>query len=318
MTNHDVDERLQQHADRWRAKDFAAPPIDPMLEVAVGRRSRGRWLAVAASLLVVASVAAVPLLRGAADHAKPVTAAQPSPIPSSIVQGGKTLGYVGEEQWSDPVLDESDPRVVWVYASVTGGPVCRVTPVAQVSTETANSVSVVVATYAAETPTPSSGTQIACTDDLPAPARLKVVLQAPLGSRTLIDAFTDEPRTVLDPATVLKPSYLPDGYTAGPVTWDAKVAGAAMRTYEGPGGNTFTVTVGPASVNKPIQNVIDHVTVRGHPATVSVDSGFAQDILIAWSEDATHAVAVYQMSAYDPSHPALSAAELEQVANSLQ
>jgi hypothetical protein len=48
-----------------------------------------------------------------------------------------------------------------------------------------------------------------------------VTLAQPLDARALIDAKDGATRHVLDPATVLKPSYLPAGYTGGQATWFA-------------------------------------------------------------------------------------------------
>ncbi len=46
--------------------------------------------------------------------------------------------------------------------------------------------------------------------------------------------------------------------------------------------------------------------------------GFEQDMLVAWSEDATHAVTVYQMSYYEKAHPPLTTDQLVWIANSLR
>ena len=64
--------------------------------------------------------------------------------------------------------------------------------------------------------------------------------------------------------------------------------------------------------------VLEHTTVRGHPATVSHDPGFDEDILIAWAEDATHAASVYQMRNLNETHPSLTADQLLGIANSLR
>ena len=82
-------------------------------------------------------------------------------------------------------------------------------------------------------------------------------------------------------------------------------------------GSTLTITVGSASVNRALTRVLEHTTVRGHPATVSYDPGFEEDILIAWDEDATHAASVYQIGNYDEKHPSLTADQLLRIANSL-
>jgi hypothetical protein len=79
MTTDDLDERLRSHGDAWRARDVDAPSLDAMLDVATGRRMRWQpWLAVAAGVLVVAAVAAIPIARHA-QHDNTPAAASPTP-----------------------------------------------------------------------------------------------------------------------------------------------------------------------------------------------------------------------------------------------
>jgi hypothetical protein len=156
-----------------------------------------------------------------------------------------------------------------------------------------------------------------CPDSGLPSAQLTVTLSQPLDARALIDAKDRATRHVLDPATVLKPSYLPAGYTGGQATWFADRPATATRRYQGPGGS-LDLTIGPAALNSPMAHVIEHATVRGHPATVSNDRAFEHDIRIAWNEDATHAVTVYQMSCYKKAHPPLTADALLRIANSFR
>jgi hypothetical protein len=194
----------------------------------------------------------------------------------------------------------------------SAGTYCGVSPVARVVSQTPSAVTIAVGKYAA----PVSGPNPACVDIYRAPARLKVTLAQPLAARSLVDAHDGASRQVLDPASVLKPSSLPGGYTGGQPAWDVEHPGAAVRTYQGPGGS-LTVTVGGASLNRPAEHIIEQTTVRGHAASVSNTPGFEDDILIAWDEDATHAATVYQMSRGEKSHPPLTAEQLVQIANSL-
>ena len=166
-------------------------------------------------------------------------------------------------------------------------------------------------------PKPKPGEGVGCPAVGLGAVRLTITLAQPLGTRRLVDAYDGTARQVLDPATVLKPTYLPDGYTGGQATWATQPPGVAAREYQGPGASLI-VTVGSAALNRHDEHSIEHTTVRGHPATVSNYRGFEQDILVAWSEDATHAVTVYQVSDYEKAHLPLTADQLVRVANSLR
>lgn len=328
MSDQHLDERLARAGERFRADQSEPPSLESMLDVATRPQHRARRrLAVAASVLAVAAIAvAVPLSRTSRGGHHPSGPAA-GPPPPTIMRGHTTLHYVGDEAWKDPVLDESSVNNVYVYAEVqpggtaSWGTYCTVQPVARIVSQTATSVAVAVGKYAAP-PSSDPAAAAGCYDIKLGPARVTVVLAQPLGTRSLVDAHNGAARRVLDPTTVLKPSYLPAGYTGGQPTWADESssrgsAGAAVRTYQGP-GSLLTITVGPTSLNRPMSRVIEHTTVRGHPATVSYHPGFAQDILIAWNEDATHAASLYQMSSYNRRQLALTADRLLRVANSLR
>jgi hypothetical protein len=189
------------------------------------------------------------------------------------------------------------------------------TATARVTAETTTSVTIAVSKYAIRPP--KSGT-FGCLSILRAPIPLTIRLNEPLGSRHLVDAKNHVVPKVLDPRTVLKPTYLPPGYTGGQPTWANKSDTETQRYYRSSRGDLI-ITVGAASLNKPIRKVLKHTTVRGHPATVSFDSGFAYDLRIAWNEDSTHAVTLYQISRYKDSQGlGLTADQLITIANSLR
>jgi hypothetical protein len=235
---------------------------------------------------------------------------------------GRILRYAGDGPWRDPVLSEDDPNMVYVYADQAGpiaswGPYGQCTPIARAVSQTASAATVAVAIYAQPLPKPAPGTEIGFSGRGLAAVRLEVDLAEPLGTRSLIDAHDGVTHVVLDPATVLKPSYLPAYYTGGQATWAGIPRQGATRQYHGP-GSSLTVEIGPASLNRSAEHIIEHTTVRGHPATVSNTPGFEQDILIAWNEDATHAAALYQTSRSKEAHPPLTAEQLVRIANSLR
>ena len=62
---------------------------------------------------------------------------------ATIEHAGKVLRYVGDGPWRDPVLDEDDPSIVYLYADQNGGTAswgsyCQATPVARVVSQTAS------------------------------------------------------------------------------------------------------------------------------------------------------------------------------------
>jgi hypothetical protein len=236
-------------------------------------------------------------------------------------RAGKILHYAGDAPWRDPVLSEDDPNMVYVYADqlsgiASGGRYGECMPIARAVSQTASAVTVAVTIYAQPLPKPAPGTEIGFGPGL-ALVRLEVDVSEPLGTRSLIDAHDGVTHVVLDPTTVLKPSYLPADYTGGQATWAGVPRHGATRQYHGP-GSWLTVEVGPASLNRSAEHIIEHTTVRGHPAVVSNSPGFEQDILIAWNEDATHAARLSQTSRYEEAHPALTAEQLVRIANSLR
>ena len=313
MGDQDVDEPLARSGQR---PGQAAPSPGP-----VRPRNRARpWLALAAAVIVVVGIAVVVRMAASSGNGHP---SGPAAGPSTTGHSGKIRRYAGESPWHDPVLDETHPNVVYIFADTNGGIAswgvyCQSSPVARIVSQTASAVTIAVSEYAVLLPTtyPGATGGFCLAGGLPS-AQLTVTLAKPLDARALIDAKDGAARHVLDPATVLKPRHLPAGYTGGQATWFADRPGTAARRYQGPGGS-LEVTIGPASLNKPMAHVIEHTTVRGHPATVSNDRGFEQDIRIAWDEDAAHAVTVYQMSYYEKAHPPLTADQLLRIANSLR
>jgi hypothetical protein len=318
MTTEELDERLRSHGDTWRRQDYAPPSLDGMLDVAVhrGRRPWRPLLAVAASVLVVAGVAAIPIIRHAQHRKAPAAVAAPAPLPATIRRNGSTFTRAGAEAWKFPVLDEHDPAVVWIYAEVQGGPSCTFEPIAHVVSETADSVSVEVATFAPD-PRPSTP-QICHSIKLP-PKRLQVTLQAPLGSRQLVDASTGTAQDVLDPAAVPTPQFVPAGYEAAPLMWSGtnsgKFPGVATRAYQAGANTQLEIDVGPSSeLGKVGDVVLDRPTVRGHPAIVWQSAHFDDLTCLTWTERATRTFRVCSAGSPAP----LDAATLVRVADSLR
>jgi len=323
MNDQDLQNRLARAGEHYRRHPGELPDLDAVLDAARHEQHRHRvWLTTAAAAIGVVGVVVAVQLTGH-DRNRPSTAqSSVQTPPTSIQHSGKTLTYVGEEVWSKPVLDESNANKVIVYADVNGGTskwgeYCGTgtTAVARVVSQNATAVRIAVAKYAVGM---TNNGPIACADTFRLPVPLTVTLAQPLGDRPLIDATHDVPRKVLDPKTVLKPTDVPTGYTGGQATWSSDVTGAAERYYHG-SRSDLTFTFGSASLSKPLQHIVRHATVRGHDATVSYSGGFSEDIQIAWNEDSTHAVALYQMGHDQKGElAALSADQLIQIANSIR
>lgn len=237
------------------------------------------------------------------------------------MQNGKTLTYVGEEVWSRPAIDESAPNSVIVFASVDAGTAswghyCTIgtTAIGRVVAETDTAVTIAVSKYAIRPEPPTT----ACVGIARGPIPVAVAINKPLGHRKVVDAMSHVARNALDPRTVLKPGNLPPAYTGGQATWVDDLQTTAQRHYRGPKGDLI-VTVGPASLNKPLPNIVKRTTIRGHSATVPFTTGFAYDIQIAWNEDCARAVTLYQVSRYGNSQGlGLDADQLIEIANGLR
>jgi len=323
MNDQDLQNRLARAGEHYRRHPGELPDLDAVLDAARHEQHRHRvWFTTAAAAIGVVGVVVAVQLTGH-DRNRPSTAqSSVQTPPTSIQHSGKTLTYVGEEVWSKPVLDESNANKVIVYADVNGGTskwgeYCGTgtTAVARVVSQNATAVRIAVAKYAVGM---TNNGPIACADTFRLPVPLTVTLAQPLGDRPLIDATHDVPRKVLDPKTVLKPTDVPTGYTGGQATWATVRTAIAQRNYNGPGGK-ITLTTGSAALNSPLRHIIKHTTIRGHSATVSYEFRFPYDIQIAWNEDRTHAVTLYQTSAHqDASHAALTAEQLIKIANSIR
>src|SRR6266536_3320077 len=174
-------------------------------------------LTIAVTILVVAGIAVGVPLAVSSRHRH---SAEPAGVPSTIHRGGTALRYAGDESWSEPVLDEARSNAVYVWAGQSGGTAkwgsyCQSTPIARVVSQTRAAITVAVATYAQPLPPkPKPDEDVGCPAIGLGAVRLAISLAQPLGARRLVDAYDGAAREVLDPATVLKPTYLPEGLVA--------------------------------------------------------------------------------------------------------
>lgn len=179
-------------------------------------------------LVLAASVAAISLSARAPGMGPAAAATTP---PASIEVDGKTVPSAGVVPWSNAVADDADPRVITISAS---GSVpnrttwfCTLSQWRAAAVETATSVRIEVRGYAVPLDPDAY-----CNASNPPPHAVRITLDAPLGTRTLIDVSTMRPQPVLDAADVPVITVLPSLDTQT-VTWDQE-SKIATRTYADP------------------------------------------------------------------------------------
>jgi len=145
---------------------------------------------------------------------------------------------------------------------------------------------------------------------------LRVTLDAPLGARTVRDEIAADKSPVVpgDPTDFPTPTHLPPGFVATTSEPPSAASGRDFgeRTYQR-GDDTLIVQVGPpgADLEEPLDQVLRHVEVDGHRATLTGDGS---EQVLRWSEGASgrvRQVVFYQGRDY------LSVDELVRVARSL-
>ena len=190
-----------------------------------------------------------------------------------ITVSGSSVPYAGLVPWANAVTDPAQPGVIDVYADgdsihtkafLCGLPTERVHVV-----ETATSVTVSILGFAR----PFRGM---CAGVGHTPQLQQVVLTAPLGARTLIDAATGTSHRVLDPASVPTVGALPTGFHALPITWDEST-GLTRRTYFDTPTRTLRTRIinltvaAPAALSAaapPEGSVIGTTPINGIPSTI--------------------------------------------------
>lgn len=266
-----IEDRLRAHAAQARAGEPPAPPFDTALDAAiVPRRARPiTWLAIAAAVLLLAGVAAVIVVRPWTGPTQPGASTRIEPITN--------LGFSGA------VLKPGDPRTVYVLVeSGSGADECTpMNPQAAATAQTAKSVTI---TVSGDIRVPASAPRtgyfgFSCSGSGEY-VQVPVLLTAPIGHRTVIDAASKKAQPVLDPTTVPTPGSVPDGYSAEPVTWDLDAPQAlpsatsitsagwpGLRRYRH-GDDVLDVRVGTAKVLGAPSGTGPRLTVNGQPASI--------------------------------------------------
>jgi hypothetical protein len=204
-----------------------------MIAVTAPHRHPSRWLATAATILIVAAVAAGPvLLHRAAKHANP--AANTQQVPKSITVNGQPAPLLGELSWTYAITDPADPRTIYVYAASAGLGNCGPHSLRAFVTGTDDdAVSVTVAGFRI----PGCGGDVHYSGTSPVP----VALPTTLGTRIATDRGAT--RTLLHAEAKPFLRSVPSGYEARAPQW-MPLQGAAPAVNDGYIVETYTAAHG--------------------------------------------------------------------------
>lgn len=221
--------------------------------------------------------------------------------------------------WSDP----QEPAALFVYAGSASAPGrCADYAAVRVAEQDEETVVLDADRYAPAAPPPPDH---ACTAIGHPPQQHRLDLGIPLDGRRVVDTDGQE-LEVIDTGKLLVPTALPDGYRR-PGAFQAGAGfggngdGVALHTYAGPGSGTqIEIHQGlsekvPGS-DEPVHPsvVLDRPAVRGHPAVVTVTTGFDDLTCLRWRESDDLAVSVCSRGAPAP----LDGDQLQSVAASLR
>lgn len=296
MNDLDLDTRLSQYGEQWR-NDFTPPPMPAVTEAtAAGGRRWIKPLAIAAAVILIPTIAVVAVNTINRDPVRVTAGGGPSgtvsgapktdtvsEIPKTYEYNGQTLQLKATTQWTDPTLEKAGSNVLYVYAGANSGKVdqCTALTVAFVAEQTAESVTVVTADYGPDT----ASTPATCVAIGYPPYRLKVELSEPLGTRELLDE-AGQVRPPFDLSTFPTLSYVPDGYTSGPVS-PGNGPGIVQQTFTA-GEGVLIVQAGPRQQQTQTyqKEVLATPTINGHKAEVYQSAGFPGNRTISWQRDA--------------------------------
>jgi hypothetical protein len=176
-------------------------------------------LVAAGALTLIGAAAVLALSVGGSDPTRALPTNNPTPFPLTIHRNGKTFNAMLHGGIEAAATDEKDPRLLYVFVvdqSKVKDPNCRgLYPTAGVTRSDAKSVTVDTAVYIERRQV--KGPQL-CGYEVRGYLRLPVRLDAPLGSRRLLDRLRGNPVQVLDASTIPTPRYVPPGYRLEPVT----------------------------------------------------------------------------------------------------
>ena len=284
------------------------------------RRRRWGVMQVAVSAVAVVVIAggallAVRLVGGADDQATGAGVGRP---PAELMINGKTV----HRQGATPIVsvqatDRAATRLLVLAGNenpAVPNPCYPWTDVRVVGQDD-RTVTLAATTYVDRT----GGSDVVCTAEGRPGGRFSVHLAGPLGTRRVVQDARVLP--VLLTNTLLHATALPDGYARKPtVSDDPKPPGLTRTAYSGPDQNT-SLEIDEGPIDQPptdpqrstMVQVLDRLTVRGHPAVFRQTPGFDDNRCLVWAETATTGVAVCSLGLHAP----LTAAQLATVAEGL-
>jgi hypothetical protein len=177
-------------------------------------------------------------------------------------------------------------------------------------------VSLAATTYVDRT----GGSSVVCTSIGRPGGRFSLTLAAPLGDRRIVQ--DDRVVPVLFTDALLHATVVPDGYAREPtvIEEDPGQPGLIRTMHAGPDQAT-SLEIDQGPVDQPptdpdrseMVEVLDRLTVRGHPAVFRQTPKFDDNRCLVWAETATTGVAVCSLGTHAP----LTAAQLATVAEGL-
>jgi hypothetical protein len=234
---------------------------------------------VAATLLVALSTGCSVGVVAPGPGSAPPTATDTTgeELPAVYSHDGVTLHLQGLAEVQAAYVDDLDASGIRVAAGVEG-PVsdCFPIAVAVVREQTSAHVVIAVGRYG---PAPQVPDELDCAAIGGPPYQLEVALDAPLGTRELVDEAAG-PVQPYSEAQLPEPA-VPDGYSGGRLQVSDGFLG---RVWQGPEQQELRLDRRDARAERGHDVVVLETTVHGRPAFVSGSAGFDDSLCLVWSE----------------------------------
>jgi hypothetical protein len=240
--------------------------------VNVARRGTGRLRTIPLALLLLFAVSCASAA-GNASHAEP---GNKLPSPATTVERGVTYS-VQSVRAAAAATDIGDPTAITVFLfnmdQPTNPPCAQLNPTARVQRQDERSV--VVGSFAYRVPTKGS---IRCTylsdaNSAPPYKQVRLHLQAPLGSRSLIDESSGELIGIANDQQVPSPGYVPAGFrpTGFTQAFNARSGFVGLRQYRD-GSSSIELLLRSPTASAERGTVLGRTTIKGMPAVITQES----------------------------------------------
>jgi hypothetical protein len=241
---------------------------NPMVNVA--RRGTGRLRTIPLAVLLLFAVSCASAA-GKASQAEP---GEKMPSPATTVERGVTYS-VQSVRAAAAATDAGDPTAITVFIfkmdEPTNPPCAQLNPTARVQRQDERSV--VVGSFAYRVPSKGS---IRCSylelENGASPyAQVQLHLQAPLGSRALIDENSGELIGIANDQQVPTPGYVPAGYrpTSLTQTFNARSGFVGLRQYRSNSGGDIEIRLRSATASSESGTVLLRTSVRAAQAVIT-------------------------------------------------